>query len=115
MKKSTLTTLLFVSCFTYCQHTAAQAVEKTDKKNRFLCQHAEFDPDTKKITLRENVRIELDELYLEADSAVFNDKDQTLLAYGTRKFTFKGGEAVMGQGAKNTIRYKFNDKIIYVE
>jgi lipopolysaccharide assembly outer membrane protein LptD (OstA) len=72
-------------------------------------------PDNKKIFLRENVKIETENLFLTADSAVFDNENQTLLAYGIKELTFNGGEAIISEKAKNTIRYKLKDKIIYVE
>src|SRR5688500_9551229 len=114
MKKTILILLTFVSFLTYGQNETPQHLQKSEKKDRFTSQHAELTTDNK-VILREKVVIETELLYLEADSAVIDKKNQLLLAYGTRNCTFKGGEAVINPNAKSTIRYKMNDKVIYIE
>lgn len=115
MKKITLIILTFVSLATYGQKSSTSTLKTGNPKDRFTCQHVELTPDNKKIFLRENVKIETENLYLKADSAVFDNENRTLIAYGTKEFTFNGGEAVIDENAKNTIRYKLKDKTIYVE
>jgi hypothetical protein len=121
MKKTILFILLSGWCLVWAHSTQAQTPdeagkpEKIKKRDEFMCQYAEFDPDTKKITMRENVRINLELLYAESDSVVFDEEKKMLWAYGIRKLTFKGGEAVASPNAKNTIRYTLGDKTIYFE
>jgi len=72
-------------------------------------------PDNSKVLLKRNVKIETESLFLKADSAMFDYTNQTLVAYGTKEFIFSGGETVIKENATNTIRYRLNDKTIYVE
>jgi len=113
MKKIILVLLTFVSLASYGQKATTSTSETG--KDRFTCQHAGLTSDNKKIFLRENVKIETENLVLKADSAVFDNENQTLIAYGTKEFTFKGGEAVINENLKNVIRYKLKDKTIYIE
>ena len=111
MKKTILFAFTCISALTYGQQVTTQTSEQ---KDQFTCQHIEVMPDNK-IVLRENVRIDVENLHVEADSAVLDEKDQTLVTYGTKNFVFKGGEVVIRETAKNTIRYKLKDSILYVE
>ncbi|HYF68308.1 MAG TPA: hypothetical protein VD884_09230 [Ohtaekwangia sp.] len=115
MKKTIFILLSLVSLTTYAQEIKTSSVKTGNEKDRFTCQHLELTPDNKKVFLRENVTIKTDNLFLKADSAVFDNENQTLVAYGTKEFVFRGGETVVGEQAKSTVRYKLRDKIIYVE
>lgn len=113
MKKTILILVTLVSLKTYAQEIKTSSV--TTGNDRFTCQHLELSPNNKKILLNENVTIETETLFLKADSAVFDHENQTLVAYGTKKLIFRGGETRVAEQAKNTVRYKLRDKIIYVE
>lgn len=115
MKKVILIFLTFVSLATYGQKSSTSTLKTGNQQDRFTCQHFELTPDDKKIFLRENVKIETEYLFLKADSAVLDNENRTLIAYGTKEFTFNGGEAIISENAKNTIRYKLDDKTIYIE
>jgi len=114
MKMTTIALFTFISFVTYGQDGTKSNLT-TDKKDRFTCQHVELSPDNKKIFLRENVKIETENLTLEADSAVFDNDSQLLVAYGIKQFTFNGGEAVISETPKNSVRYKLKDKTLYVD
>jgi lipopolysaccharide assembly outer membrane protein LptD (OstA) len=114
MKKTILILLTLVSWASYAQDTKPSTLKPENQRDRFTCQTVEVSSGDKKMFLKENVKIETENLILMADSAVFDEENQTLIAYGTKKFTFNG-EAVISKNAKNTVRYKLNDKTIYVE
>jgi len=115
MKKTVLILLTFMSLATYGQVALTATMKTSNEKDRFTCQHLELLPDTKKIVLRENVKIETENLFLTADSVVFDSETQTLVAYGRKQFSFNGGEAIVNNKGKNTLRYKLKDKTIYLE
>jgi lipopolysaccharide assembly outer membrane protein LptD (OstA) len=114
MKKTLVLLLLLVTSLAYGQNEPADAFQRQVQENKMTCQHIEINPDNNNITLKDNVKIQLDNLYAEADSAVWDDKNKILVAYGTKEFKFKG-EAIISETADNTIRYKLNDKTLYVE
>lgn len=121
MKKTILSTLLSGLCLMWAHSTQAQPPDETDepekieKSDQFMCQYVEYDPGTKKITMRDNVRIKLELLYAESDSAVFDEEKKTLWAYGIRRLTFRGGEAVASAKGASSLRYTLGDKTIYLE
>lgn len=114
MKTTMITLLAFISFMTYGQD-ATKSTLTANKEDRFTCQHIEVTPDNKKIFLKENVKIETENLTLEADSAVFDNESQLLVAYGMKQVIFNGGEAVISETSKNIIRYTLKDKIIYID
>lgn len=115
MKKAIVIFLTFVSVATYGQKASPSSLDTGNQKDRIVCKHLEVMRDNKTILLRENVQIETKDLVLKADSAVFNKENQTLIAYGAKEFTFNGGQVVLHENTKNTIRYKLKDKTIYIE
>lgn len=114
MKNIIITLVTLLSLVTYGQQ-ATSGLKTGDQKNRFTCQHVELTADNKTFFVRENVKIETENLILKADSATFDSENETLVAYGTKEFTFNGGEAVISENANNTIRYKLKDETIYIE
>lgn len=103
------------SLTTYAQVVKPSSSAAENERDRFMCQHVEVTPDNKNLFLRENVRIETNHLFLRSDSAVFDNVNQTIVAYGTKEFIFNGGETIISDKATNTIRYKLGDKRIYLE
>ena len=103
------------SLMVYGQNTATSTITP-NKQDRFMCQHIELTPDNKKVFLKDNVKIETENLFLEADSAVFDYDSQELVAYGMKQFIFNGGETVINDKThKDIVRYRLRDKIIYIE
>ena len=117
MKKTILVCLTCISLSTYGQNATTSTLKTGNRKDLFTCQHIELTPDNVKVFLKENVKIETENLFLKADSAEFDNANQTLVAYGIKEFTFNGGETIttISGKAKNTIRYKLKDKKIYIE
>jgi lipopolysaccharide assembly outer membrane protein LptD (OstA) len=114
MKNTIAILFVFISVTTYAQKSQTPAQE-AKHNDRFSCQRIELSLDEKKIYLAENVKIKTHNLVLTADSAVFDNENKTLLAFGIREFTFSGGEAVIAEKPKNIIRYKLNDDTIYID
>ena len=99
----------------YAQDQQRSNVKAKNEPQQYSCRELEVTPDGKRVTLRNNVKIETEKLTLSADSAVFNPENQTWIAYGTKELVFKGGEAFIQEKPGNTVRYTLGDKVIYLE
>lgn len=112
MKATILTFLTVISLAALGQNATPT---KDDGGVRFTGRHVEMNPESKTVFLKEDVKIETENLVLQADSAVFDEEKQSLIAYGTKHLVFTGGETVISENAKNIVRYTLKDKILYIE
>lgn len=115
MKKFIMICLASTSAYVSYSQKAPEALKNTNECT-FQGQYFQINSDAEIITVKDNVKVDLGALHVEADSAIFSERDQSLIAYQIKRFTFKGGEAVISDhGKNNTLRYKLNDKSIYLE
>ena len=115
MKKLLITALSLISVLSFGQ-------DMKEKQSQFPTHHIasrelEIKEKSNVLIYRTDVKIDVENLKAEADSVFFNESNKTMVVYGVSKLLFSGGETVINKNSKNptTIRYKLNDKIIYVE
>lgn len=80
----------------------------------FNSKYVRLIEDTSRMMLIENVVIQYDDLYVEADSALLDKPNQSVTVFGINKARFKGIE-IEKKEYKNLIRYKKGDARFYTE
>lgn len=103
-----------VSTLLFAQDSTSASKNQTEKLKLISAHTARKSKDGLQ-TFEKDVTVEIAEkLKLEADLVTFDRESGVIMAYGTKKFTFKG-EAVLSKDPKGTCRYKLGDDKLYLE
>jgi len=113
--RTLLISLLLISSTVFAQKKA-NADEFDNLQPSFSCQHFELQDHDNTFILKENVKITLSKLYVEADSAVYLDAEKALVAYHVKNLKFSGEAEIRDDTRQNTLRYSLDrDGVIYLE
>jgi hypothetical protein len=114
MKKNL--TLLFacISVLTHAQNKSEDSIESRKIHPEFQCRHLELRKNEKQFILKEDVKIDWNNFYAESDSAIYDKQSEVITMFSPSRIIFKG-EVVIADKPKNILRYRKNDKIVYID
>lgn len=105
MKNTFLTVLFTIQLVNIsCNQTAKETVSSAGP-DVLNAKYVRLVPDTNRMMLIENVKIEFGDLHAEADSALLEKPSQTITLFGARNASFKGSKISIQDPAR-PIKYK---------